>query len=357
MWAFLNWALGLLELDCRVIWLERIRPSESPQKVRSLVSVLKNKLDKYGLGESLALYSESNGSLDDDLHDKSLSWDQLMEADLLLNFAYSVPAEVVSRFRRSALIDIDPGLLQIWMDKRQINVAPHDRYFTIGETVGKPEAKFPDAGINWLYTPPCVALSWWPALETSESAPFTTVSHWYAEEWMEEKDDVIYGNDKRSGFLPFLSLPGYVKQALELSLCLGDDTKERQDLEQRGWRVIEARTISSTPWDYQHYVQESRGEFSCAKPSCVKLQNAWISDRTLCYLASGKPAVVQYTGPSSFLPESEGLFRFRNMEEAIRYLAAAEKNYKQHVKAARRLAEEFFDAKKVLRNILQQILA
>ena len=97
----------------------------------------------------------------------------------------------------------------------------------------------------------------------------------------------------------------------------------------------DAHAVACTPWDYQRYIQESRGEFSCVKPSCVRLQNAWISDRTLCYLASGKPAVVQNTGPSAFLPESEGIFRFHTMEEAVEALAR-EHSIKIQAGAARR---------------------
>src|SRR5213592_4503092 len=73
-------------------------------------------------------------------------------ADLLLNLWHSAPAPVVQRFRRSAFVDTDPGLLQIWMTTGGVDLAPHDIYFTIGETVGQPGAPFPDGGRAWLYT-------------------------------------------------------------------------------------------------------------------------------------------------------------------------------------------------------------
>jgi glycosyltransferase involved in cell wall biosynthesis len=111
--------------------------------------------------------------------------------------------------------------------------------------------------------------------------------------------------------------------------------------------------VASTLQQYQAYIQASRGEFSAVKPSCVRLQNAWISDRTLCYLASGKPAVVQHTGPSSLLPDSQGLFRFRTVEEAARALREVEENYDDNCKHARELVEEHFDAKKVAAKLLE----
>jgi len=103
---------------------------------------------------------------------------------------------------------------------------------------------------------------------------------------------------------------------------------------------------------YQSYIRGSRGEFSCAKPSAIRSQNAWISDRTVCYLASGKPAVVQNTGPSSYLPNGEGLFRFSTIAEAAAALAAVNADYERHCRAARSFAEAYFDAGKIIETIL-----
>ena len=175
-----------------------------------------------------------------------------------------------------------------------------------------------------------------------------------------------YANDKRTGFLPFLDLPAHTRQALELALCLraddqlhleDDEEAERQALVERGWRVRHAHAVASTPWDYQRYIQGSRGEFSCVKPSCVRLQNAWVSDRTLCYLASGKPVVVQHTGPSRFLPDAAGMFRFKDFAEAIRCLDAVSRDYQRQCRLARALAEEYFDATKVVAKVLERALS
>jgi glycosyltransferase involved in cell wall biosynthesis len=110
--------------------------------------------------------------------------------------------------------------------------------------------------------------------------------------------------------------------------------------------------VASTPEHYQAYIQRSRGEFSCAKPAYIKLQTAWVSDRSACYLASGKPVVVQDTGPSSFLPNGEGMFRFTTTEEAVRALDAINADYERHCRAARELAETYFDAKQIVGKIL-----
>jgi hypothetical protein len=263
----------------------------------------------------------------------------------------------VRRFRRSALVDIDPGLLQLWMSGGGIQVPRHDVYFTIGETVGQPGGRIPDLGLRWEYTPPCVALDWWPPRPSAADAAFTTVSHWYAGGWMEDGGEA-YPNYKRTGFLPFLELPQLTNRPLELALDLRpQDDYDRLLLQERGWRVHDARAIAATPWDHQRYIQESLGEFSCAKPAYVRLDTAWMSDRTPCYLASGKPAVVQYTGPSRFLPDDAGLFRFRDVGEAMRSLETAASDYTRQSRLARALAEEYFDARKVAGSVLERALA
>ena len=143
----------------------------------------------------------------------------------------------------------------------------------------------------------------------------------------------------------------------KFALGLGDDDNEEiERMREIGWRVRHADTVSSTPWDYQCYIQRSRGEFSCVKPSCVRLQNAWMSDRTICYLASGRPAVVENTGPSRFLPDAAGLFRFGDLEEAARMLEEAASDYERQCKQARALAEEHFDARKNLGKVLERAL-
>jgi hypothetical protein len=355
-WEYLNWVLGLQALGCQVTWLELVGPGVPDQK---MIAALKQRLERYGLAESVALCSRTGDAIPRDALAGCVSLDDISDLDLLVNMAYSTPPRLMQHFRRSMFVDVDPGLTQIWMSEGGgLNVGPHDIYFTIGETVGRPGALFPHLGLDWHYTPPCVALEWWPHCEgMAPGAAFTTISQWYADEWVDYGGE-LYSNNKREGFLPFLDLPRHTCQPLELALCLApeEDDDERAVLKECGWRLREAHTVSSTPWDYQAYIQSSLGEFSCAKPSCMRLQNAWISDRTICYLASGKPAIVQHTGRSGFLPDAAGLFRFSNLGEARCYLERAMSDYGRQCKLARALAEEYFDAKKNLKRVLEKAL-
>lgn len=366
LWVYLNWALGLSGLGCRVVWLEAVDPHTPVDQLQEMAVALRCRLERYGVGESIALCSRTGEPLPEGATEECIKLAEAAQADLLLNLSYDSCAEVLRCFRRSAFVDIDPGLLQVWVSEGKMNLPRHDVYFSTGETVGLPSARFPNVGIEWQYAPPCVATEWWPVHQAEENAPFTTVTHWASRRQWVTFGRESYKNDKRSGFLPFLDLPRQTSQPLELALCLAadeqlrlmpDEEDERRSLEQRGWRVRHAHAVASTPWGYQHYIQNSRGEFSCAKPSCVRLQNAWISDRTLCYLASGKPAVVQHTGPSGFLPDAAGLFRFHDVEEAARCLELAAADYERQCRLSRALAEEYFDARKVVGRVLERSLA
>ncbi len=353
-WVYLNWALGLRAAGCKVIWLEVIAPETDPAELPKFAGCLKQRLDRYGLDGSVLLCGHAGQDLGPALTGGCTGLDAASASDLLLSFRYDLNADVVGRFRRSALVDIDPGLLQIWLSEAQIALARYDAYFTTGETVGQPGSLIPDAGLQWQYTPPCVAMDFWPAAPPHPDAAFTTISHWSGDEWVEHRGEV-YINDKRAGFLPFLDLPQRAPQPLELALCLApDEDEDRAMLRERGWRLVDACEVAAGPWDYQRYIQGSLGEFSAVKPSCVRLQNAWVSDRTLCYLASGKPAVVQHTGPSGFLPDAEGLFRFATLEDAARALQSVMADYNRHSRNARALAAEFFDARKVATRVLER---
>src|SRR2546430_2611096 len=127
-------------------------------------------------------------------------------------------------------------------------------------------------------------------------------------------------------------------------------------LQSRGWRIRHSREVADNLENYQTHIQRSRGEFSCAKPSYIKLQTAWVSDRTVCYLASGKPAVVQDTGPSAVLPNGEGMFRFTTGRQAAQAFKTINADYERHCHAARKLAATHFDARQVAAKILSHAL-
>lgn len=358
-WVYLNWALGLKGLGCEVLWMEEAEPHRPPEQIIEGLAALRSHLQPYGMAERVALCSTSPGLVASAAGEGVLGLEAAGEADLLVNFRYGLPAEVVRRFRRSVLVDIDPGLLQLWMSRHLIELPPHHLYVTTSEAVAEGNGRIPDVGITWRHLPPCVALDWWPVRAAPAGAPFTTISHWGTNnEWVDDGRE-LYCNDKQAGFEPFLELPQRVERPLELALCLSvhQEQTDAPELRRRGWRVRQALGVASSPAAYQRYIQRSYGELSCVKPSCVRLQNAWVSDRTLCYLASGKPAIVQHTVSSRLLPDGLGLYRFRDLEEAAGAVRTVVADYERQCRLARQVAEEHFDARIVAARLLEEALS
>jgi hypothetical protein len=390
-WVYMQYVQGLRQLGCDVYWLERFQRSKDRQRDEWMLATFLERMERYGLGGKVILYTAQDpqpggGGRYGYIGSTPSEAEALFRrADLLLNFHYDIDAAMLARFQHTALVDIDPGLLQFWISVGQLDVSPHDRYFTIGETVGTPSALFSDCGLPWIYSRPPVCLELWPYAYDPDCRWFTTVSSWWGGagkgEFVTDGQDILYENNKRVTFLAYAELPRLAPQALELALNLGEgdveqepaeqdaaspvqkpgsrrvtdytsDARDRQVLESCGWRIRQATTVAGSPEQYQSYIQQSRGEYSCVKPSCLKFQNAWVSDRTLCYLASGKPVVVQHTGPSAILPSGAGMYRFACLQEAVEALAAINADYQRHCQAAREIVETHFDSRPILERLL-----
>lgn len=352
-WVYMQYVHGLRSIGCDVWWMEEFASTGDSGRDAARIANFRTLLEGYGLHERFILYDAQREFLN---VTQAQAREVFRAADLLLNFHQKIESWVLEEFRRTALVDIDPGLLQYWITSGLLTVQPHDLYFTTGETVGKPWAKFPDCGLPWITIRPPVSLELWPYVaQEPANAAFTTVSTWWGHEWVEQSGKV-YDNNKRRAFLRFRKLPQLASVPLELALLLdrqnASDQKDRQLLMENGWSIRHSHDVAGTPGDYQRYIQSSRGEFSCAKLSCMKFQNAWISDRTLCYLATGRPAVVEYTGPSRILPNGPGLFRFSTLQEAADALNSVAAEYRRHSQAARELAE-LFDARRVAEEIVR----
>lgn len=355
-WVYLNWALGLRAAGCELTWIEEFPDDLSPDDARSAIDALLADLHPFGLDERVEFVAGDSGALADA---GGRPLERALGCELLVNLRYGLPDELVAGFARSALVDIDPGLTQLWLSRGEVHCARHDLYFTTGENVGPENPRIPSCGIDWLHVPPCVALDQWTPKPAAADAPYSTVSHWWPDvggDWIEFEGEWI-DNSKREGFADLLDVPRSAPAPLELALGGIDDVPEELDmLRSRGWRVCEAWRVAANAASYRDYVRGSRGELSAAKPSTVLLQPGWVSDRTLCYLASGKPAIVRHTGPSRFLPEADGLFRFHDAAGALTALEAAEADYERHSASARRIAEQHFDAARVAARLLDHAL-
>jgi hypothetical protein len=230
----------------------------------------------------------------------------------------------------------------------------HDVIVTYGENYGAPDCAVPLGGIQYRTTRQPIDLTLWPMAYGPDARDFTTIGS-----YRQEGKDVEYGGEmyrwsKHHEWEKILDLPRRTTQPFELALNMGP--ADRQRLERHGWRVVSPFRFSLDVFGaYPAYIRSSRGELTVAKDQNVRLRSGWFSERDACYLASGKPVVAQDTGFSNVLPVGEGLFAFTTAEEAVAAVEAINADYPRHVKAARALAEEFFDAPRVARELLEAV--
>jgi hypothetical protein len=355
LWVFLNWALGFRSLGCELTWLDVVPSSMPVDELRQRVAYLRTQLEPFGISALAVDFIDNNDSAAV-LHNAELATvEDFGRFDLLFDLRYNLPTRLIGSARRSALLDIDPGHLHYALAKGDYPLPQHDVLFTIGEHVNG--SKYATAaGRSWVYTPPCVFLGEWPVSSSPIDAPWTTVSQWWSNIWMPNERGEFVLDDKRSGFQGFMDLPSRVNAQFDLALDLWGDFAEKQRIEQHGFRVLNAHEVAATPLKYRSFIQRSVGEFSAVKPSCVRDQTAWVSDRTICYLASGKPCVVEDTGPSTILPSGKGLHRVQNSEAAAISIRTIAERYDDEAREARLIAESIFDAERICGRILSIVL-
>jgi hypothetical protein len=230
-------------------------------------------------------------------------------------------------------------------------LASHDVLFTYGENLGAPDCPVPLGRFTWRTTRPPVVVQEWPTRADSRAVFFTSIAT-----WENRGKDVTFRGEtwrwsKHVNFLRFLELPRRVPQRFQLAMEPPDvDVRER--LAAAGWKLTDPGPVSEDIDAYRAFIGSSRGEFTVAKEIYVRPRSGWFSDRSVCYLAAGKPVVTQDTGFGKYVPTGQGLFAFSTMEEAIEALARIDADYAVHSAAARRVAEEHFAAERVLARLL-----
>lgn len=274
-------------------------------------------------------------------------------ADLLLNISGINPLRPwVTEVPVRALIDTDPAFVQVRHltdpDARTL-ADQHTHFFTFAENYGLADCTVPDDGYPWQPTRQPVVLDCWEATAGPADGRYTTVMQWDSYAKLEFQGRRF--GMKAESFDPYVGLPGQVGGGLELAL--GSPNAPRDLLIDHGWHLRDPFEVTRDPWVYQDYLRSSKAEFSVAKHGYVATHSGWFSERSACYLASGRPALVQDTGFSRHLPTGEGLLTFTMLDEAVAGLEAINADYMRHCTAARALAEEQFNADQVLEALLE----
>ena len=365
IWDYLQYLLGFRSLGHQVLYLEDsgawpydpVAGTITEDCSFALQSLHKIFTD-FDLAESWVYRNGADGKFHGAGEKVAREW--LRHGDLLVNVSSAGwLRDYDLRVGHRMFIDGDPMFCQIGLLDGSNplyagRLRDHDSHFTFGLSVGQPDCPVPVEGITWRPTVQPVAIDQWPVSPVSTDAPWTTVMNWasYKPKVWEGR---TYGQ-KNLEFNRFRDLPSKTNLPLRLAMGLGvDGQRPAQELRQLGWNLVEPQEVVPDHQAYRAFLTNSRGEWSVAKHGYVEGKTGWFSCRTACYLAAGRPAVVQETGWSRHLPSNGGVIPFTTLEEAVEGLAEVERNYSKHSKAAREIALEFFDAKKVCQDLLRHV--
>jgi hypothetical protein len=350
-WVLLQYLLGFRRLGHDVLFVDNLTP-EMGISESSAVERLHGVFDPFGLGDCFALLCDGGARLLGQSRARVLEIAR-SSAALINVMGFLEDEEILTAAPRRLFLDIDPGFGQMW---RQLGLADilsgHDAFFSYGANVGTPECPVPTCGYEWVATRPPVVLEHWPV--TAAGSGFSTVGAWRGPFAPIEFEGRKYGLRVHE-FRGFASLPQLTGRPQRAALDI--DPADKADVElltSGGWTLDDPRACTASPESYRSYIQNSGAEFAVAKNMYVQARTGWFSDRSVCYLASGKPVLFQDTGISGMYPLGRGLLAYSSLHEAVEGVAAICTDYKRHARAARDIAEEQFDSDKVLRELLDK---
>ena len=359
-WAVLQYVLGLKKLGHEVMFVEPMkasaqRPPNVPLPASENVAYFREVTRQFGIARTSALLIEGGTDTIGVAYDDLLRFAK--RADVLINVSGMLTDRaLLDAIPRRVYLDLDPAFIQVWHHAYGIDMrfAAHTDFVTIGQRVGLDDCPVPTCGLQWLKTQQPVVLDEWPFTEPRESADLTTIGNWRGYGSV-EFDGRHYGQ-KAHSLRQFIALPRFTKEKLApaLSIHPGEES-DLAALSENGWRIQDPSRVAPSPTSYRRFIQQSKGEFGIAKSGYAMSRCGWFSDRSGCYLASGRPVIAQKTGFEEFLPTGSGLFAFETMDHILAAIEELRRDYRRHARAAREIAEENLDSDKVLKRLLGQI--
>jgi hypothetical protein len=358
-WAVLQYLIGLRQLGHDVHFVEpvaapKLRPHDAPVLCSANASYFREVMHDFGFESRSALLVAGTTET------VGLTYARLCalaaEADVLINVSGMLADPALTQpVPVRVYLDLDPGFNQLWHAAEGLDVGMdgHTHFATIGLALGEAACDIPTCGRSWITTRQPVVLSEWPRAERVTHDAFTTVANWRGYGSITYKS-VFYGQ-KAHAWRGLMSLPH--KSSSPIVAALAIHPGEERDLAllaANGWTLVDPAQVTDTPDRYRAFVQGSRGEIGVAKSGYAASRCGWFSDRSVCYLASGRPVVAQETGFSRFLPTGEGLFAFETTDDACAGIEAVVRDYDRHARRARAIAEEYFDASCVLPRLLER---
>jgi hypothetical protein len=361
-WVFLQYLLGFRRLGWDVLFVDRLEAdmcvddAGRPAPFRDSVNLryLAHVMDGFGLGDRWTLRYGGGRDVAGVSSDETLA--TLERSSFLLNvMGFLDEEELLAAAPRRVFLDIDPGFGQMWADLGLADLfAGHDDHVTIGENIGRPWCTIPTCGIDWITTRPPVVLDEW-TVAPGRGERFTGIASWRGPFGPIEHGGRTYGLRVHE-FRRFFELPDRTRDGFEVALDIDDtDAEDLRQLHAHGWKLVDPRVVAADPWSYREHIRSSMAELMVAKNLYVQSRSGWFSDRSVCYLASGRPVLAQDTELAGLLPTDDGLMTFSTLDEAVAGADAITRDYEHHAKAARALAEEHFSSDIVLPRLLDRL--
>jgi hypothetical protein len=358
-WAVLQYVLGLRRLGHDVHLVEPVGPSALRPAGASLPESA-NAAYFAALAREFGLTGRS-ALLGDEGETVGLSYRELLDvaarADLLINVSGMLADDgILARVPVRVYLDLDPAFNQLWHAVEGIDVGfgGHTHFATVGHAIGRPGCSVPTCELEWIPTLQPVVLDRWPVAERTRHEALTTVANWRGYGSIDH-DGTRYGQ-KAHALRPLFALPRLARGRFVLALAIHPD--ERADLEalrSHGWELLDPAAVAATPRAYADFVRGSWAEFGIAKSGYAASRCGWFSDRSACYLASGRPVVAHDTGFGGSLPTGEGLFAFATADDVLDAIEQLQHDYPRHARAAREIAEEYLDSDVVLGRLLERV--
>ncbi|HSR66657.1 MAG TPA: glycosyltransferase [Acidobacteriota bacterium] len=358
-WAVLQYLLGLRRLGHHVTFIEPfVQNSRRPPRARLEDTV--NAHEFHSILGQFGFLQDSSLLEVETLRSIGIPYTQLKvrarDADLLLNISglLRLP-ELVQPVPLRVYVDLDPVFTQLWQASGEADMGfdLHNRFVTVGLNLGRRDCPIPTCDKEWITTLQPMVLEHWPQapLEDVTLQAWTTIANWRSYGSIEWQG--VHFGQKAHSWREFIDLPGRSLDAFAAALSIHPaESRDLRSLIEHGWKLLDPDEVTATPDDYRDFIRASRGELGIAKSGYVQANSGWFSDRSICYLASGRPVITQDTGLTGHLPLGDGLLAFSTMEELLQALDQVNRFYPRHAQAARALAESHFNSDKVLPRLL-----
>jgi hypothetical protein len=358
----LHHVVGLQHLGYDVHYVERQNRSEEcfdPETNRMTddsapaLACLRDLLPRFSIGERGFSFVDLDGVC------HGSGWSALEKAitraDFVLTVADPTWFDALELNPRRAYIDGDPVFTQIAVDtgvgSRAVPPSHYDVLFSYGTRIGAPDCSIPDAGRQWLPARPVVATSLWDVEPARPDAPVGALLHWAAGSEVEHRGRV-YGHKDRE-FARVVDAPARLPRR-RFALALGGGNGQRSRLRDAGWELADPLVATRTIDAYRSFVAELWADLGVAKHAYVSSCSGWFSDRSTCFLASGRPVLHQDTGYTDWLDVDRGVIPFSDLDSLVEGLGRLEADYDLHSAAARQVAEEHFEARTVMGDMLDR---